>query len=207
MQSIAKQFYLWTRDLHLYVGLAISPFILVFAISVIFLNHPGIPLGSGAVRQSTVLVQIPPGLEHLEGMALVEKVKEIMRKLGIGGEVSFIRAKDGYLIVPVEKPGREITLNLNLQNNTSIIQQRNTGLWDAMDYLHKSPGPHLANIRGNWVYTRIWKRTVDAVVYLLLFISASGIYLWAVLKAERKVGLIILGAGIISFMGVIYALV
>ena len=206
MQRIGKQFYLWTRDLHLYFGLAISPFILVFAISVIFLNHPGIPLGSGAVRQSTVLVQIPPGLEHLEGMALVEKVKEIMRKLGIGGEVSFIRAKGGYLIVPVAKPGREITLNLNLQNNTSIIQQRNTGLWDAMDYLHKSPGPHLANIRGNWVYTRIWKRTVDAVVYLLLFISASGIYLWAVLKAERKVGLIILGAGIISFMGVIYAL-
>ena len=32
MQSIAKQFYLWTRDLHLYLRLAISPFILVFAL-------------------------------------------------------------------------------------------------------------------------------------------------------------------------------
>ena len=170
------------------------------------MNHPEIPLSGSAVRQSTVSVQIPPGLEHLKGMARGEKVKEIMRRLSIKGEVSFIRAKDRYLMVPVEKPGREITLNLNPQNNTAIIQRRNTGLWDAMDYLHKSPGPHLADVRGNWVYTRNWKRTVDAVVYLLLFISASGIYLRAVLKAERRAGLIILGAGITSFMGVIYAL-
>jgi len=207
LQSFSKQFYLWTRDLHLYFGLAISPFILLFAISVIFLNHPWIPLGGRPMRQSTAPVQMPAGLEHLEGMARVEKVKEIMRQLGIGGEVSYIRPKDGYLIVPVQKPGKEITLNLSLQSNTATIQERDTGIWDAMDYLHKSPGPHLGNIRGNWVYTRVWKRTVDLVVYLLLFISASGIYLWAVLKAERKVGMIILGAGVISFMGVVYVLI
>ena len=207
MPSITRQLYVWTRDLHLYFGLAISPFILVFAISVIFLNHPGMPSGGGPVRQSTVSVQIPQGLEHLDGMARVEKVKEVMRQLGISGEVSFIRPKDGYLIVPVQKPGQEITLNLYPQTNTAIIQQRNTGIWDAMDYLHKTPGPHLGNIRGNWVYTRVWKRAVDVVVYLLLFISASGIYLWAVLKAERKVGLVILGAGVISFMGVICGLI
>ena len=75
-----------------------------------------------------------------------------------------------------------------------------------MDDLYKTPGPHLGNIRGNWVYTRIWKRAVDGP-YTAPIISASGIYLWAVLKAERKVGLIILGAGAISFMGVIYGLI
>ena len=34
-----KRFYLITRDLHLYLGLFISPFVLLFAISVIFLVH------------------------------------------------------------------------------------------------------------------------------------------------------------------------
>src|SRR5205823_6124965 len=38
-----KRFYLITRDLHLYVGLFISPFVLLFAISVIFLVHAWIP--------------------------------------------------------------------------------------------------------------------------------------------------------------------
>ncbi|HTS71346.1 MAG TPA: hypothetical protein VMO17_20400 [Terriglobia bacterium] len=73
----------------------------------------------------------------MDGMARVEKVEEIMRQLGISGEVSFIQTRDRCLIVPVDKPGQEITLTLNPQRNTALIEERNTGLWDAMDYLHK----------------------------------------------------------------------
>jgi len=157
---------------------------------------------------ATVAVQIPPGLEHLEGMARLVEVKKIMRQLGVTGEVSFIsfRPKDACLVVPIIKPGQEITLDLYLRSNTAKIEQRNTGIWNALMYLHKSPGPHNTAIRGNWVYTKIWRWFADAVVYLILFISATGIYLWAVLKAERKIGLILLGVGAISFMGVIYVL-
>ena len=131
-----------------------------------------------------------------------------MRQVGLSGEISFIsfRAKDNCLVVPIFKPGQTTTLELYPQTNTATIQQRKTGIGDALNYLHKSPGPHNAAIRGNWVYTWIWRWFADAAVYLLLFISASGIYLWAILKAERKVGLILIGAGAISFMGVVYAL-
>jgi hypothetical protein len=34
------KFYVWTRDLHLYIGLAISPLVLLFAISVISSQLP-----------------------------------------------------------------------------------------------------------------------------------------------------------------------
>ena len=34
-----RRFYLVTRDLHLYVGLFLSPFVLVFAVSVFYLVH------------------------------------------------------------------------------------------------------------------------------------------------------------------------
>jgi len=37
--------YSLTRELHSYVGLFLSPFVLVFAVSVILLNHPDLPLG------------------------------------------------------------------------------------------------------------------------------------------------------------------
>src|ERR1700730_1354859 len=37
--SVAKAFYQWTRDFHLYFGLFVSPFVIAFAISVFFLNH------------------------------------------------------------------------------------------------------------------------------------------------------------------------
>jgi hypothetical protein len=34
-----REVYGWIRDLHLYAGLFVSPFVLLFAASVFFLNH------------------------------------------------------------------------------------------------------------------------------------------------------------------------
>jgi hypothetical protein len=73
-------------------------------------------------------------------------------------------------------------------------------------YLHKSPGQHNANIRGNWIFTRLWRILVDSVVYVLLFLTTGGVYLWAVIKAERKTGLICLGAGMVCFWSIVAAL-
>jgi hypothetical protein len=39
-----------------------------------------------------------------------------------------------------------------------------------------------------------------------LFITISGIYLWVALKAERRIGLGLLAAGIVSFFGLVAAL-
>jgi hypothetical protein len=47
----------------------------------------------------------------------------------------------------------------------------------------------------------------DATVYLILFVSVSGIYLWYVLRGERATGLVLLCAGGLSFFGMAYALI
>ena len=52
---------------------------------------------------------------------------------------------------------------------------------------------------------RAWRWFADATVYLILFISVSGIYLWYMLRAERKVGLILLFGGAMTFFGIAYA--
>ena len=88
---MTRTFYIWTRDLHLYVGLALSPLVLLFAISVILLDHPSIPLGGArGVRKTQAVVQIPENLEHLEGMARAQAFQQIMRQLGVVGEISYI---------------------------------------------------------------------------------------------------------------------
>ena len=58
----------------------------------------------------------------------------------------------------------------------------------------------------NWIYMKAWRWLADTTVYLLLFISVSGVYLWYVLRAERTVGFILLVAGALSFFGMTYAL-
>jgi hypothetical protein len=127
---------------------------------------------------------------------------------GVHGEVGFVRhlAKEERLILPVIIPGRETTVTITIPRREATIVTRETGLADALVTLHKSPSQHGPDIRMNWLYVRAWRWMADATVYLVLFISISGIYLWYVLRAERLVGLILLSAGGLSFFGMAYAL-
>jgi hypothetical protein len=209
VNPLRKNFYVWTRNVHLYLGLFLSPFVLVFGISTVVLNHPALAPAHAAQALTEVTVEVPPGLEKLEGMERVEALKSVMRQAGVSGEIDFVRymPKENRMIVPVLKPGQETTLDLNLATGRVQVKRRNARLRDALVYLHKSPGQHNAAVRGNWVYTRLWGWLTDATVYMLLLISISGIYLWAVMKAERKIGIVLLGAGALSFAGAIYAIV
>jgi hypothetical protein len=87
------------------------------------------------------------------------------------------------------------------------VKRRTTSLWESLAYLHKMPGPHNVAIRGNWIGTNVWRWLADATIYVLLFISISGIYLWWSIRAERRIGLTLLTAGAATFFGLIYAVI
>jgi hypothetical protein len=200
------------RDLHLYFGLFISPFVLVFACSVFFLVHAWLPRITGARRasswQTATGLLLPPNLDRLENRERVDAVRPVLEQLGATGEIYSIRhlPREHRLVITVSVPGRETTVDLDYGRRVATVSPRDTGLADALVYLHKSPGPHLALIRGNWVMTQVWRLLADASVYVVLFLSLSGIYLWTVLRAERTVGLVLIALGAMSFFGIAYAL-
>ena len=128
--------------------------------------------------------------------------------MNVPGEIGFVRhlVKEQKFIIPVSIPGRATTVGINLATLEAMVTTRETGLADALVTLHKSPGQHGPDIRMNWFYMKAWRWFADATVYLSLFISVSGIYLWYMLRAERRVGAILLFAGALSFFGMVYAL-
>jgi hypothetical protein len=204
-----RRIYFLTTGLHRYIGLFLSPFVLVFAVSVVLLNHPGIPLGKPAKSPPRSLqVHLPPGIEKLEGMARVQRARLMLREAGVGGEIGPIHysAQDQVLDIPVTRPGYEATVEVNLNTGVASIEEAKTGFGNSLIYLHKMPGPHLADIRGNWPLVRIWAWLADGTAWLLIFLSVSGIYLWTVIRSERRIGLILLLAGAISFAGCLYAI-
>ena len=208
---MSRTFYLTTRDLHLYSGLFISPFVLLFALSVFFLVHAWVPGGDPnrkPAERSVRGLRLPPHLDTLQNAERVRAVREVMNQLQVTGEISFITHVAGrhLLEIPVFVPGRETTIYLDYAAGSAVVSTRDTGLADALIYLHKSPGPHLAAIRGNWSMTRVWRWLADATVYLLLFVSVSGIYLWFVLRAERKIGFVLIVAGALSFLCIVYGI-
>src|SRR5215472_8635587 len=129
-----KRFYLVTRDLHLYLGLFISPFVLVFAISVFFLVHSWIP-GADNRDVSTTSVsdlRLPPELEKLSGRELVDALRPVLDQIGVQGEMQFVRRvpAEHRIIVPVTVPGRETSVAFDLQRRSAEIKRHTTGIWD-----------------------------------------------------------------------------
>ena len=202
MRVLGKNFYLWIRDLHLYFGLFITPFVILFAVTTIMFNHTWKPWDE---RKSLVKTEMPVIVP--QGVNGAEQAKAVMQQVGISGEIKNIFKRRNLLTIPVMKPGYNASIQVNLETGIAVVEEGETDVWDALMYLHKSPGPHVAKIRGNWIFTKIWTYLMDGVVYLILFISVSGIYLWIILKAERKIGLIVMGVGCLSFAGLVTALV
>lgn len=202
------RFYRLTRDLHLYLGLFISPFVLVFSVSVFFLVHSWVP-GSSAAAVTRVVpaLVLPKDLQTLSGRPLVDLLRPVLESMDVRGEVGFVRrmVKEESLTIPVSIPGRTTTVTLDLARSEATIVTRETGLADALITLHKSPGGHAPALRMNWFVMGVWRWFSDATAYLTLFISVSGIYLWYVLRSERRTGFILLAAGTLTFFGIAYA--
>ena len=203
---MATPLYRWTRDLHLYTGLFVGPFVLVFAGSAILLNHAYLPWTARTAAPpdtQTVRVSVQDSDNSLD------VASQVRRQIGVSGEIGFVnRSRGGTRVTfPIETPTRTTTVRVDLNAGVATIAHKDHGVWEASIYLHRMPGPHNANIRGNWVITRLWGWLADATVYLVLFLTASGVYLWTVLKADRRTGLIFLGAGMLSFTVIVVAIV
>jgi hypothetical protein len=208
--SVRRPIYPTIRDLHCYVGLFLSPFVLVFSVSAIFLVHSWLPGGGGPAGRRTITdLPVPPAFETLKGREQIDVIRALLDRAGVAGEIGFVRQfpKERRVVVPATLPGRESVFELNVAKRSATISERSTGLADAVVYLHKMPGPHNMAIRGNSAHIRAWRWLADGTVYLLLFITGSGIYLWAVLKAERRAGLTLLTAGALTLAGLVYTLI
>lgn len=206
-----RRLYLITRDLHLYVGLFISPFVLVFAVSVFYLVHglaqrPA-PGPSDALR-SVADLRMPPDIARMQGRARVDALRPVLEQLGVRGEVDFVRhvASEHRLIVPVRLPDRDTIVSLDYDQQTATVTSRRHALSDAFVYLHKMPGPHNVDVRGNSPLMRAWRILADTTTYLFLFITLSGIYLWLALRTDRRVGLLMILAGAGTFWGLVYVI-
>ena len=62
-------------------------------------------------------------------------------------------------------------------------------------------------MRMNWLVMRVWSWCADGTVYLLGLVTVTGVYLWYAIRAERRIGFVLLAAGTLSFVVLTYALI
>ena len=195
----------------MYFGLFLSPFILLFSVSVFYLVHALAlrpPPATADTSRTVADVQLPAGVAQMQGRARVDALRPVLDRLGVRGEVDFIRrvASEHLLVIPVRLPDRDTTVSVDYEARVATVISRQQSLGDALVYLHKMPGPHNVDVRGNSWAIRAWSILADVTAYVLLFITVSGIYLWVALRAERRIGLALIAAGALTLAGLVYAI-
>jgi hypothetical protein len=199
-----KKYYSSVRALHLYFGLFISPFILIFSISVLVLNH------SDFFNRLLPGKKLEPVQTHIDDFQFrdsdLSTAKEITNKLKINGEIDWISKTDSTFSFPVNKPGLNKWISLNIRSGNVLVTESKEGTFKGMAYLHMMPGQHNANMRGNSFFMKVWRVMTDVFVYVVLFLSVTGVFLWYFLKPERKLGIYALAIGFVFFTGLLILL-
>ena len=119
------------RGMHLYPGLFISPFLLLFAFSVFTAVHPAVSRDPQKEEDRRVSgLSLDPSIENLTGRARVEALRPVLKQAGVQGEIGFIRhdLKNHRLFIPVVVPGRNVTVDMDLHGRSALISAAETGL-------------------------------------------------------------------------------
>lgn len=187
----------WNRRLHYYLGLYLLLFLWFFSVSGLILNHPKWAIGQfWSERTETVVersIRLPgDGTDN-------DIAADLMRQAAIVGEVSDIkRDSTGKFSFQVVKPGRVFRVAADLPAGRASVTRIDINTWGAMDALHKFTGVRMdrPNEKRDWLLTKIWSLSMDALAAGLAVLVASGIYLWWRLRQKRAGGTIALTLGI-----------
>lgn len=196
-----KKYYLPLRAIHLYIGLFISPFVLIFAISVLVFDHPQF---INKIAPATDLPAVNVKLDSIPKRSTdMLTARAIMKKLAIQGEADYISKNDSIMSFPVRTPGILTRIRVNTRTGMASIIRTDVGVLRGTSYMHSMPGPHNVAIRGNSGFIKVWRYLVDITVYSLLFLTISGVFLWYFLQPERKLGVFAAGIGIVVLIGLL----
>jgi len=190
-----KKLYLSVRALHLYIGLFISTLVVIFAVSVLVFNHQEFFNNTctdiaAEKTYSFKLDSIP-----VRGSDIMT-ARAILSELKIAGEVDYINKTDSSMSFPVNTTRKTYRIRANKLTNEVFVTTSSKNIFQATTYLHSMPGPHNINIRGNSGFIKLWRYLIDIIVYSVLFLTVSGIFMWCFYRSERKWGIVAAVSGI-----------
>jgi hypothetical protein len=185
-------FSLVLRRVHMYLALFLSPWVVIYAVSTIAMNHKG----HGAR---------PPGFEAIEERAYgrtfaastppAEMARTILSDIGLDGAHTVGKpAADGSLAIQRLDPVNPKRVIFRPAEGKLKIEAQPFGAVPFLERMHRRRGyqqPYFAD--------RVWAVSVDTVILAVLFWAASGLWMWWEMRATRRWGAAFLAGGIALF--------
>jgi hypothetical protein len=185
----------WNRKIHIYTGLFLLLFIWVFSVSGLLLNHGKWKFaGFWDQRKLSVkvfTVNIPAGLDS------ASLINVIMEQTKISGEVSAVKLSNDSIDFRVSIPGHERNLHIDLKKGSCTSKEIEFNWWGKIRTLHTFNGINKTrpDERPNWIFTRIWQYSMDAIATGLIILCVSSWITWFKSKKSFLPGIIVLITG------------
>ena len=187
----------WNRKLHYYSGLYFVWFLWLFSLTGLLLNHPRwalsrIPNDPNPAFERPIEVPID-GSE-------IARAHDIMRQLGLEGEVDWPPQTPGRFDFNIAIPRRAIQVRVDVAQHRATVQEIDRSLWSALRISHTFSGSryNTATSTRDWVLTSVWVFAMDALAVALVAMVLGSYYMWYRIKSKRALGWLVLATGFAS---------
>lgn len=198
----------WNQKVHIYLGLFLLFFILLFGFSGLLLNHHWEFAKSWEKRKEISYEKTIRISKEREGYTLVN---EIMNKLNLNGSIynPKFSSDSALLSFIIAKPGTRYDIQAYLDDGEIIVKEVRLDKWEVMRSLHKLRNPTSKEQSGRYqsALASIWSLSIDIVSAGLIIICLGGWYLWLQISRKRLyLGLISITAGTILCIYILFFL-
>jgi hypothetical protein len=186
------------RRIHLYAGLFLAPWVLMYALSTIVMNHRALFRDKpGTVPQWQQRSEHSfQGAFPADASAQLQ-ARTILAWLGMEGAFNArVNQQSGALTIQRQRLVDPVRITFRPSDNRVVVEGQPAKTPALLERLHRRRG-----YEQNQAADDIWAFIVDAFILTLLFWVISGFILWWQIKATRKLGLAFAlgGAAIFAF--------
>ena len=187
----------FVRRAHLYTGLFLLPWVIMFGVSTIPINHQSPePAAWTRLAEHSFDAPVPASSENLRPLG-----REMMNAAGLEGGYYVYRVNPRQVQAGHPRFLAPLRISYFPEERRLVVEQRPFSLRPFLSGMHTRGGYDMG---GFW--DSVWAVFVDALSIGLILWIASGIYMWWGLPSTRGWGWIALGAGAICFAVIIATL-
>ena len=185
------------RRIHLYLALFLTPWMLMYAISTVVMNHRGFfkdYYGEHAVQweiesDTTYDVTLGPNISR-EVVA-----NQILSHLGIEGAHNTQGRLDRRITITRDNPWATRRVTFSPASGNLKVERRMDRVPVILESLHRRRGGYQHPI----VSEHLWSVVIDLVIVAMMFWAGSGVWMWWEMSITRRLGAITLVAGLLLY--------
>lgn len=189
------RFGIFLRRCHMYLGLFLTPWLTMYAVSTVVFNHWGRinQFYSGRMGQFESEKELPYKKAFAPNASLRSKGEQILKDFHASGSFG-IRESDGRIVIDRRDPISPRRFTYIPDEGKMVIERQAFRTATLLTTLHSQVG--YSNKLGR---IKTWAATVDLTTIATFLLVLSGIWMWWELKVTRKWGMFFLLSGLALF--------